>query len=176
MNGLRLKGVNALVMQMDELAHKANQRFMELSLVSDQSYTISELEKTHDDFIRECGGTLKKAEIAKTKEKLSSKKKSKRASHLLTKDYFEQGMSLEKIAEKRGLVKGTILSHILKLKEEFPDMNVDSIQPKKETLLEVKKAMDSTKNDSERRSQKFIYNFNHGELSYEDIKLALLFL
>lgn len=175
MNGLRLKGVNALVMQLDELARKADARFLELSQESDFNLHIEELEKDFDSFVVRNGGTIDKKEIKKTKHKKKTKK-AKTPTHIITKNMWEDGLSIKEIAEERGYVESTILGHLFKIKLEFPSTDFRDLKPEDEVIEKVQEAVKSSDEDFENTSLKYIYDYHNGEITYIKIKLARLFL
>lgn len=175
MDGLKLKGVNPMVMELDELARKADARFMEISNIIDNQLTIGELEKDFKKFIIQNNGTLDKSEIQKSKHKSKTKAK-KRATHLITKDLLDQGMSLEEIAEERGFVVSTILSHFYKIKNEFPETDFSFLDISQDIIESVKSALEKSDNPPEETSIKYIYEANNRVITYEKIKKAILLI
>lgn len=178
MKGLRLKGVNPMVMQLDELARKADKRFMELSQEIDFNLHTSDLEKDFDSFVVRNGGTIDKREIKKVKEKkkLKASNKSKVPTHLITKELLDEGMNLKEIAEERGYVESTILGHFFKIKQEFPETDFSALKPEEEVINRVREALDKSDEDKENTSLKYLYEANNAEIHYDKIRKALLFI
>src|SRR5690606_401607 len=118
LSGLKLRGLNQTALEVDSLAMKADFRFRELSQEWDDSLDEKDLEREFKGFIIHCGGITDKKELAKQKEKLIQKEKAEKVStYQLTKKLVEQKLSLEEIVIKRGLGKGTILSHLIRIAE-----------------------------------------------------------
>ena len=177
MKGLRLKGVNPLVMQLDELARKADARFLELSDLVDEKHDLIGLAKDFDSFVVRSGGTIDKKEIKKAKKKKKDKeKKKKKATHLVTKEYLDKGMSVEEIATERGYVNSTILEHFIKIKKEFPTTDFSHLKPSDEIINGVKAAIEKSDENAENTPLSYIFKTNESKFSYEEIKKALLFI
>lgn len=178
MNGLRLKGVNPMVMQLDELARKADARFFELSQEIDFNLHTSELEKDFDSFIVRNGGTIDKREIKKSKDKqkLKKKKKAKIPTHIITKELLDEGLNLKEIAEERGFVESTIFTHFFKIKQEFPETDFSALKPDEKIIERVQEAINQSDQDKENTSLKYIYDANNAEITYNNIRRALLFV
>lgn len=195
MKGLRLKGVNNLVMELDELAHKADRRFMELSDMADDHYTIENLEQDYDSFIVRSGGTIDKREIKRNREKIlkrkrikdktadsaeqSSKKKKKEKfnkvpTHLITMQLLEQGLSPQEIADERGFALSTIFGHLFQVKEEIPEADFSHIPCDLSVLSKVKEALQNTEFEEGKIRLKPIHDYLEGKVTYEDIRRALL--
>lgn len=175
MDGLRLKGVNPMVMELDELARKADTRFIEISNQIDNQLSIGDLERDFKAFIIRNNGTLDTSEIQKAKHKRETKNK-KKATHLITKELLDQGLSLEEIAEERGYVISTILGHFYKIKNEFPETDFSFLNINEEIIENVKMALEKSDNSPEETSLKFIYEVNNGKITYDKIRRALLFV
>ena len=184
MKGLRLKGVNNLVMELDELAHKANRRFMELSDLVDEKYSEEELAKDFDSFVVRSGGTINEKDIEKNKEKqkkpkeVKEKKKKKKVeklpTHLKTKRLWDEGLTPHEIAEARGFALSTIFTHFGQIKEEFPKADFSSIPCDYSIVAKVKEAMKNVEQEEDTFRLKPIFDYLDEEISYEDIRLALL--
>jgi len=176
LSGLKLRGLNQTALEVDSLALKADARFRELSEEWDDSLEEKDLEREFKGFIVHCGGITDKKELAKQKEKLSQKNKAEKVStYQLTKKLVEQKLSLDKIVEKRGLGKGTILSHLIRIAETDSEINLEMYRPEKEIFEKVKKA--AFKQD---REQPFslgkVYSDLNKEISYDEIKQVMIFL
>lgn len=174
LENLKLLGINQMALQVDSLAFKADKRFQELSAKAEQESKSAELENEAKKFIKKCGGTTDKKEILKQKGKIKTKSK-KESTYDQTYDLIKLGRSISEIAEERGMVEGTIASHIIKLKKEYPEANLSKYKPKKSIVDAVEIAYKS-KPKNEVLSTKSIYDELNGKVSYTDIKLALAFI
>jgi len=105
--------------------------------------------------------------IAFTKEKKITKKKSD--THKVTYELYQEGLSIDEIAEKRRLTTTTIFSHIAKLYTDGKDINIDELVSKNEvdSVREAKKELDSPN-----ALRPYFEHFNE-QLDYFKIRLAL---
>ena len=81
-------------------------------------------------------------------------------------------LSLAEITKERGLTTGAILSHLEKLKDTAPELDMSYLKPEKKRLTAIKKAFaqtDDTKLAPVRAKLGRSY-------SYEEIQLGRLFL
>lgn len=173
MDGLTLLGVNEVAMQLDELAFKADQRFLELSDEADDVLTYEKLKPEHDLFVIKCGGIIDKKQIAKNKD---TKKKGRKATHIITKELLEKGNLPEQIAEERGLSINTIYGHLNKVKEQFPDADFSNIPCDEQVLKRVQEIMGKTEFEDGIVRLKIIYDNLNEEVSYDEIRNALLLI
>ena len=110
-----MKGFNQTALEVDKLAYKADIRFQELSLESENGLFDDELDILASQFIFKCGGITDEDEIAENKENLrKSNKVKKKSTYLITKQMIDKGHSLGHIAMERELSEGTIINHLLK--------------------------------------------------------------
>ena len=174
LENLKLLGINQMALQVDTLAFKADCRFQELSAQAEQENKTAELEKAAKQFIKKCGGTTDEKEILKQKGKIKTKSK-KESTYDQTYDLIKLGRTLKEIAEERGMVEGTIASHIIKLKKEYPEANFSAYKPKKSIVDAVEIAY-KNRPKNEPLSTKSIYDELNGKVNYTDIKLALAFI
>ncbi len=184
LNGLKLLGFNDIALQVDTLAYKADLRFQELSRQEERIADSSELEQRAVSFIKYCGGITDLEEIKRFEKKKKEKKEKKKATHLISMDYIKQGLTIEEIAEKRGLKGSTITGHITKISAAYPNFDLSKFCPKDAILTKVKKAYGNILADNNPEklrddgsvSSKSLYDEMNQELSYDEIKLALHFL
>lgn len=174
LENLKLLGINEMALQVDGLAFKADKRFQELSAQAEKERNNDKLEDAAKKFIKKCGGTTNEKEILKQKGKIKTKSK-KESTYDQTLILIKLGRSLHEIAEERGMVEGTIASHIIKLKKDFPDVNFSQYKPRKSLLDKVDIAYKSLPKN-EPISTKTIYDNLDGTVTYIDIKLALAFI
>lgn len=176
LNSLTLHGLNQIALEIDSLAMKADRRFQELSNLIDEKLDEVELKDSWVPFIKFAGGTLDKKQIAKNLEKSKVKAKGPKKSTVeITLEYVKEGLSLEEIAEKRGLSTSVIVDHIGSIKSIEPDLDYTKFKPSEKILEKVRFAYSEIEFE-ENRILKPIFDYFSGEISYEDIKKALLFI
>ena len=88
---------------------------------------------------------------------------------------MKEGLSLDQIAEKRGLTTSAIVDHIGKIKESEPDLDYSKFKPSDKIIDKVRLAYSEIEFE-ENKVLKPIYDYFNGEIGYEDIKKALLFI
>ncbi len=196
LQGLRLLGLNSMALQLDRLAVKADQRFLQLSGEAEQVWTdqaekpAATLKKLHDQFITQSGGTLNAAEIAKYEQRKAKKIKAKGKAtpepHTLeqTKVLFVQGLEVEEIAQLRELTQATIINHLAKLAEQDQQFDVSRIRPSAEQLepirnvyLQLLKERQATNfNDDGTIKLRPIVEALRQNVGYNEVRLALVFI
>jgi ATP-dependent exoDNAse (exonuclease V) alpha subunit len=180
LDGLKLLDFNHTTLQVDSLALRADQRFQELSQESEERYDEKELSEQARDFVKHCGGISDPEEIRSNREQLEKGKTvKKRSTYLITKRLIEQGHSLEEISIQRDLTLSTLCTHLLKISSMYPDTDLSRFKPDRSTMAKVrnarKKLLKSTK-QGETVSLKPLFDALKGDLSYDQIKVALLFV
>lgn len=181
LNGLKLLGFNEMALQVDELARKADVRFQQLAEELETSINMTDLELMQKSFLKRIGGLTNESEIKKYANRLKDKKDAKLATHEKTAQLVQNGYSIGVIAEKRGLGESTILNHIVKISELMPEVDLSACKPDQNTLNRVKEAFvmlqeKSSKGQSTGPGLKNLYTALNGEMDYNSIKLALMFL
>ncbi len=175
LENLKLIGLNEKALMVDALALKADVRFQELSQDAENNHDLNELELMASVFIRDSGGLINKKEITKNKNKIKEKEAGKMSTYAVTLIHLKQKASLKDIAETRGLSVGTIAGHLIKIRKDFPDENLNHYKPKKSTLDKVRAVYDEQPKGTA-VSLNAIYGGLKGKVSYDDIKLAIAFL
>ncbi|RUA06836.1 MAG: helicase [Flavobacteriia bacterium] len=180
LEGLKLTGINSVALQVDPLAWKADQRFQELSEKALKETEDKDLEELAKKFIKASGGITGKDEIEENTRTLKKGKKiRKKSTYLITKELVDQGFSLQEIAIQRDITEGTIITHLIRISDLYPNTDLSRFKPSRSVMNKVKKAREKLLkeiNDGESISLKPIFTQLNGELSYSDIKLALLYL
>lgn len=172
LQGLKLRGLNQTALEVDELAMRADKRFQELSEEWEDALSEKELENEFKAFIKYSGGTTDKKEIAKAKEKLAQKGKAeKESTYQITKKLVEKNLSLKEIVAERGLGKGTILSHLIRIAETDDDIDLERFRPNEELVKNMKKIWKK----SPEAGLGQIFKELNGKFSYDDIKQAMIF-
>jgi hypothetical protein len=189
LEGLFLKGFNTLALELDALAMKADQRFRELSDDAEQNLSDEVLYAENLLFIKASGGIEDEKEIKSNIEKLEKgikidvKKDSKKSTYLITKELMEQGMDLEELSVERGIAMSTVIQHLEKIKELYPDANIHRFRPKGSMIKKVEKAWfeveleqrEGTLNSVGKPMLKAVFEQLKGAVDYNDIKLCSLF-
>ncbi len=180
LDGLKLTGFNSITLEVDSLALKADRRFQELSAQAEKENVETELEKLATTFIKNSGGITNLDEIAENKRNLKKGKKvKKKSTYLITKQLIDKDYTLKEIAKERELSIGTISTHLIRISNLYPETNLNRFKPDSKILSKVKKARNAIlkANPNENTiSLKPIFENLNGEVSYQDIKLALVFI
>jgi len=175
LEGLCLKGINETacavhphVKQIDtHLIHESAKWEKVL-----ERFTEKAMEDMQKEFIQNAGGTTDPKEIAKNKQKQKDGPAQKIPTHEKTRALIKEGLTLKEIAEKRGQTLGTILNHCEKLKELGANVDFSAFKPKQANINEIHKAFWATKDTKLSPVHKKL----GGKYSYEDLRLARLFL
>lgn len=180
MESLYLEGFSSLALQVDGLALKADKRFRELSRKADETWTKPELEQRFDLFVELCGGIPWAKAGLERKTKQGKKKASKTDTYALTAELVQKGLSLSEIARTRGITENTIISHLGKLKAVDDTLNFEPYRPSKLHMNLVEAAVEHLSKRkgpaSEKLSLTAIHKRIKGAMSYDEIRLALLFV
>lgn len=176
---LKLLGFNATAISVDGLALKADKRFQELSSENEIRFiNEKDLAKEATEFVEWCNGLTDPKEIEKHAKKEKAKE-FKKSTYEQTKDLIIKGYNIVEIAKERDLGVSSIISHLIKLKAEYPKLDLDKFKPHKKDLEKIKEAHDKVKRNSppdEPIKLGVLFNFLKGEYEYSDIKLAMLFI
>lgn len=189
--GLQLLGLNSmalsvdsLILRIDEPIKKASKRAKEKI----ESYSSKQLEKAHKNYIRGLGGLTSFVRIEKEKKQLKVEKLSKMENstptHLKTKALIDSCKSIKQIAKIRGLTETTIINHLYKLKDEYNDVDLEKFRPNMKNFEEIEELVFALKrkNSSEDFSDdgklrlKPLFDYFDGEVSYNELRIAMLFI
>jgi ATP-dependent exoDNAse (exonuclease V) alpha subunit len=178
--GLKLTGFNNITLEVDRLALKADKRFQELSILAENENNDAALKELAITFIKKSGGITNKDEIEENKRNLKKGKKvKKKSTYLITKQLIDKKYSLKEIAKERELSVGTISTHLIRISDLYPQTNLTRFKPDKKILSKVEKARNDILKANPKEntiSLKPIFENLNGEVSYQDIKLALVFI
>ncbi|HFC36368.1 MAG TPA: ArsR family transcriptional regulator, partial [Candidatus Moranbacteria bacterium] len=202
--GLRLMGLNETALRVDEKVLAIDKEMRERSRINSlkwQEFSEKERKTAWIQFITGIGGTINEKKIAENKrkivarerkeEKLSKKTISKKSENKekggtlnVTKKLLSKGKTIEEIATIRGLSRGTIVEHLRKMKGLGLKIQDNGFKPKSGILRAVKRALSEIR--KEKNPDNFLENGDvrlraifeklNEKVSYDDIKLALLFL
>jgi len=188
-DGLRLMGLNDKALTVDPLILHIDDRIKAASAkASDEISTLSpeNLKEIFNAYILSIDGILDVAQIEEQEKVLKSEKKviskNPTPTHIQTKELIESSNSIDELATKRGMSKGTIIKHLSVLKEENSDIDLNKFMPDSKTLELVKAALVKIK---ERNNQddfsedgkprlKPIFEALDSKVEYDDIRIALL--
>jgi ATP-dependent DNA helicase RecQ len=92
--------------------------------------------------------------------------------HNETKKYITQKMSLEDIAQTRGLTQGTIIQHIAKIIEDDAQLDISHMRPPEADYEVIKKAF----RDLDVFMLKPIFEHLDGKYSYDYLRLVRMFI
>jgi ATP-dependent exoDNAse (exonuclease V) alpha subunit len=184
LKGLRLLGFNQTALEVDNLAFRANKRFLELSEEAENALKQINLEKEAIAFLERCGGLTNPLDIKKFKNRKKEKKQAKQPTIAITKEYVLKGMSIDEIAEERGLTAGTIIGHLVKVKASYPEVDISAYKPEATLFRKIQiaykqilaeKDPEKVRPDGTVKSSALFEALNK-EVSYADLKLAMAFM
>lgn len=177
LEGLSLAGINDMAFAVHPDVVDLDGRLLSESLKWERAvkrFSDDDIDRMHKEFVIKCGGTIDEEEIAKNakrqKEKVAPKKRA--PTHLATLELINNGLDLREVAKERGMVLGTIISHLEKLRALDTEVDLERFRPDEKDLNRIKKAFESTgdiKLTPVRQKLGNVY-------SYEDLRLARLFL
>lgn len=179
--GLYLRGMNDMALAVHHDVAVLDKKLLADSFKWERAlkqFSEKNLEEMHEKFIRACGGTIDKKEIAKNAKNQKKQKEEKGAfknrvsTYEKTREYVDAGLSLSAIAKKRGMTLGTIISHLEKIKSLFPDCDLKRFRPDARDFKKIKEAFAA----AEDTKLAPVHYKLKGEYSYEDLRLARLFL
>lgn len=170
LEGLHLKGFNPQALMIAEQVREADAIFRTRSTQAEQAitkYDDRELEKLHEKFLTERGGSITELDEVEAEEMAI-----KVPSHDRTKEMLKEGLSIIEIAESRSLSVDTIIGHIEKLLELKEEVELKHTLPPKKTTDMIKKAF----KELDTRKLTPVYEHLKGKCSYQDIRLVRAFL
>ena len=195
-NGLRLLGLNIVALQVDTAVLGLDKIMKKMSDMNTQNFDLfdkKEKQGMNTQFIIRNKGTVNEVEIKKNKKEFTKEKsisikvtaKKKKGDTLkITKKLIEEKKIVAQIIKERELSEKTILKHVEQIVEKYPELDIDYLKPKKQILDKVNKAVkhinkENHKNDFLENGQmrlRAIYNYLDEKVSYENIKLAIIFV
>ena len=128
LEGLALKGLNELALQVDQNILESDKQFRIMSeetIKALESFSKEEKKKAQKIFVKD---NFEKSN--KIKKKISNKE--------ITRKMIKQKMSISEIAKKQGFAEGTIVSHI----EKFTSPDIEYLLPLKKDLIKIKSAFE----------------------------------
>ncbi len=188
--GLRLMGLNDKALMVDPLILHIDDRIkMASTRASNEIEAISKetLNDIFDTYIKRLGGLVDRVQIDEEIEKIKSGNISpdsyKTPTQIKTKHLIEKCDSILDIAKKRGVSKGTIISHLSTLKQEDKTLDLskfkasETYSPKIAEIVSQLKEKNSKEDfsDDGQLRLKPIFEALGGEVSYDEIRVGLLF-
>ena len=189
--GLRLMGLNPMALRVDPLTLHVDERIKlasQKSIDAINSLSNEALESRFETHILTLGGVVNKEKIEEEMQNIKAGKPSHSSyvtpTHVKTKNLIAKSDTLIKLAQGRGVSKGTIIQHLLLIKEENPEVDLTKYRPKEELFERVDGVVLKlkTKNIKENFSEngtlrlKSVFEALDTEVSYDDIRLCMLFM
>lgn len=173
LEGLRLVGfeprsleVDPRILELDESLQKESEENAKLF----EKLPDAEYQKLVNDFIIRSGGTIaKKPAFAKG----FGRAREKVPTTTITKNFIQEGKSLEEIAKERDMVIGTIISHLEQLCDAGELEDIDHLRPPEKYVELVKKFL--PKSEGRLSPLKSALKRSGHDLSFEEIRLARIF-
>ena len=189
LEGLRLIGLNDMALRIEPLTLRIDEPIKKASFKAGQeieNYNEEELDKAHNNYIRALGGLTSFVQIEEEKKLLRAGKTSLKSdvpTQLKTKALLESCESIKQIAKARSMTEGTIINHLSTLKKEDSSLDLNKFKPQGEKIDAIEKAINKLEElkDSEHFSEdgrlrlKPVYELMEAEVSYDDIRLVMLF-
>jgi len=189
--GLRLMGLNPMALRVDPLILHVDGRIKQASQkASDtiEGLSAEHLESEYEKHISSLGGVINKEKIEEERQNIKEGKPTHStyvtSTYTKTKNLIEKSDTLIKLATNRGLGKGTIVQHLAQIKAEDPTIDIKKYKPKDELFSKVddavlklmtKKIKENFSDDGLLRL-KPVYEALGGEVSYDDIRVCMLFI
>ncbi len=189
--GLRLMGLNSMALRVDPLILHVDGRIkMASTKASDalEALTKEQLEDTFERHISHLGGIVSKEKIDEEIQNIKEGKPSHSAyvtpTHVKTKKLIEKSDTLIQLATNRGLGKSTIVQHLVRIKEESPEIDLDKYKPNdglfervNDVVLKLKtKNLKENFSDDGKLRLKPVFEALGGDVSYDDIRVCMLLL
>lgn len=166
MEGLHLVGFNPQALQVSEIVREADYTFRTKSEQAEnalEKYTEKDLEKLKEKFLTERGGSV--AELSDTE---AEEIQQKTLTHTITQEMLKVGLSIQEIADERGLSVDTIIGHIEKLVEMKQDVTLKHVLPPKKDVTAIKKAFEKL----ETKKLTPVFDELKGKYTFHQIRLV----
>ena len=189
--GLRLMGLNPMALRVDPLILHVDSRIKQASqkaMDTIKGLSAEHLVSQYEKHILSLGGVVSKEKIEEERQNIKEGKPSHStymtSTYTKTKNLIEKSDTLVKLAINRGLGKGTIIQHLTQLKLEDKSIDISKYKPKDELFNKIDDVVLKlmTKKNKEHFSDegvlrlKPIYEALGGDISYDDIRVCMLFL
>ena len=186
LSGLRLMGLGSMALTVDPQVLQSDKKMRvhsdEIYHSFDQLSDTEKQEKIHH-YMTYLGGSITKG-IEQQTEAVRKNTQPKITSYLQSKPFFEQKMSIADIAKERDMTEMTIMKHLSDIMTDDPEFDITYLQPDSHIIESVEKVVKKIKKrnhgddvtESGDIKLKSIFTELGEKITYDDIKLALLFL
>lgn len=191
LSGLKLMGLNQQALSIDPDIRAQDAQFLEQADIAEDEYDEMTKEEKADVWTKHIvrlDGVLDEEVIEDNIKGLKKKRKKKisplKTTHEETADLIKQEYSLEEIIETRGYCESTIIKHLEILRTYEPNLSMEYLSPGDKVVAQVQTALKalSEENNPESFTEagvlrlRSIFEYLEEKISYEDIKLAQLFI
>ncbi len=173
--GIRLIGFNPNALAVDPevllydkyLRTESNKNELLFADLTPQAQT--EMEQT---FVVQMGGSI---DVTKTVD--ASGKAKKIPTLLKTLELVQDGKTIKQIADTRNLTTGTVISHIEQIVDQYPEVSISHFKPEEKHIRLISEIQEKLKPADKNKLTpiKIALEKSGSKLSFEDIRLALLF-
>jgi len=179
LTGLYLLGYNEKAFLTHPQMREQDEVFRSLSQVAQIAFEKTpreEVQQKQANFLKLCGGASLPKKMGKKPAKKISTKKLKLSTFEQTLALIKEGKLLERIAQERGLVLGTIISHLeeLVMKGHFDQKQVEALLDPG-LLLNAKDILEVFE-DLETDKLQLVFEHFQGKYTYNDLRLIRLLL
>ena len=176
LGGLKLLGFNAQALMVHPKIIEVDKKFRSKSdqiLEYLNKKTDAEMQKSQEDFIVRCGGSIAKIDL-----KAKQKEEDRTSTFEKTKALLLEEKSIDDIAVERGLTKETVLSHIEKLVMEgkLEKDKVLYLKPKGKKFKDVLATFQKLYDKTGELNLSPVKSKAGTNISYFDVQLARVFL
>ncbi len=188
-DGLKLMGFNDTALSVDPLILSIDDRIKQASQKAKDNistYSNSQLEALFISHINRLGGLTNIKEIEVQEKALKEKPKfdPKTATHIKTKDMIANSSTIEELAKNREVSFGTIVNHLQILIKDDSTIDIDKYKPLKKIIESVNTTVQRLKSENNKDDfsesgelrLKPIFEACDAKISYDDIKIALLYI
>ena len=191
-DGLRLMGLNEMAFRVEPLTLRIDEPIKKASIKATkeiESYSEDELEKSHINYIKYLGGLTSFVQIKEEQRLIRTGKvaemKDDTPTHLKTKALIDSCSTFKEMARTRGVTEGTIVNHLLKLKDEDSSIDFEKFRPKKmdkfdsieEAFFELKRKKRSGDFSEDGKLRlKSLFDALDGKASYDELRMAMLYI
>ncbi len=193
LDGLKLLGMNATSLRLDEWVFRIDKRLLELSKEHEDNFgklSQDDVATLHKKFIEVSDGISDPARIAKHEKIFAELSKKHHHTTQNSKDtavstldaskaLFEQGKTIEQVAKERELAHATVIGHLKRLIAIYGKDNYLNYAPDDETLGDIKKAYDTLQAKGEFAEKltlrPIVEQLSH-QYDYNTVRLALCFI
>ena len=188
--GLRLMGFNDMALSVDPLILRIDNPIKEASKRATkeiENIAQEEQDKKAMSYISYLGGLISFVAIEEEKKRMKQgktiKQKDDTPTHLKTKALIEKSKNLKELSENRNLKQSTIITHLIRLKEEDKSLDLEKFRPSDKLLKPIHKIilqLESEKieenfNENGKLRLRAIFDAFDKKVSYDQIYLSLLF-